>query len=662
LSLLRKTLSSKTLVRKKLVRSVLLMSCLAPLIAGANAPSAADTKLSRQIFEAANSKHWSHVTQLRNKLGDDYPLAPYLEYYQLRAEFGQATLEQIQAWLNRYGDTPLADKLRHHALSFYGNQRNWSALRAVSQGVPANTGLRCYYYLALMEDDREHALRGARELWLSGQSRPDACDDLFSQLRKAGQLDDELVWQRMLLAFRANNPGLLRYLRSQIKTPAYTRRADLLVRLYEVPRDTRILMPEKYDAQIALAGLHRLAEREPVYARRLTPIMAKRYQLSDSDRDAVLGRVAWYSTIRDLPDNREWLDQYLRTSKNLRLLEQRARRAVIEQDWPALLQWVDQLPGHERNSARWRYWRARALASSGQDGADIYYNLAATERSFWGFLAAQQLARPYPMREQAPPESAQPLTPSQESALQRIEWLLAMNEASLARDEWLFQLRHSDSTELVPLANTAMQRNWHHFSIETALFSGRRDVLQWRFPVAHLNDFESAGKQADIDPWLLMAVSRRESAFNPHARSHAGATGLMQLLPTTARQVARQHGKRSPDAADLINIDTNMKLGALYLSGLLERYQGNRVLALAAYNAGPHRVDRWLGDYQAPYDVFIESIPFYETREYVQAVLTYRVILLREQASQKDSGTVLLLPRERANQYGPPMLAATSKR
>ncbi len=640
-------------------RAALLLSLVLPLPILAAAPSNQQIDLSRQAFEAAEQKQWSRVDQLRKKLGEDYPLAPYLDFYRLRQQFNQATLQQVQSWLSAHDDTPLADKLRHHALSFYGRSGNWSALRAVSQGVPGDTGLRCYYYQALIEEDREHALQGARELWLSGQSRPDNCDALFNQLRKAGQLDDELVWQRMLLAFRANNLGLLRYLRSLIKTPAYSRRADLLVRLYQVPAETRILMPEKYDAQIALAGLHRLAEKDPVYARLLTPVMAKRYQLSDADHDAVLAKVAWYSTIRDLADNREWLDKYLLDSSSLRLLEQRTRRAVIEQDWPTLLHWIDRLPAQERNSARWRYWRARALESTQQDGADVYYSLAATERSFWGFLAAQQLSRPYPMREQSPPDSSQSLTPSQQNALARIEWLLAMNEAGMARNEWLFQLRHSDSAELVPLANAAMQRDWHHFSIETALFSGRRDVLDWRFPVALLEDFQVAGKQADIDPWLLMAVSRRESAFNPHARSHAGATGLMQLLPATAKQVASKHGKRAPQRDDLITARTNMELGALYLSGLLDRYQGNRVLALAAYNAGPHRVDKWLNTYQAPFDVFIESIPYYETREYVQAVLAYRVILMR---TQRDADTVALMsPQERVGQYGPPMLAARQK-
>ena len=333
---------------------------------------------------------------------------------------------------------------------------------------------------------------------------------------------------------------------------------------------------------------------------------------------------------------------------------------MTEQNWADVVTWIDKLPTAERNSAHWRYWRARALSEQGQADADVYFSLAATERSFWGFLAAQQTGLPYPMREQTPPESSISLNASQQAALTRIEWLQAMNEATLARDEWLYQLRHSDSAGLVPLANTAATRSWHHFSIEAALFSGRRDVLQWRFPVALKDDFEQAGKQADIDPWLLMAVSRRESAFNPHARSHAGATGLMQLLPATARQVANKHGKPRPDTADLVTPETNMTLGALYLSGLLERYRGNRVLALAAYNAGPHRVDRWIDDHKSvPFDVFIESIPFYETREYVQAVLTYRVILMREQGSQ--DAIALLKTQEQSNDYGPLMLAASEK-
>ncbi|MBQ0755118.1 MAG: transglycosylase SLT domain-containing protein [Gammaproteobacteria bacterium] len=621
-------------------------------------PSAAQVALAERAFLAAKEKRWNDLAALEAELPEHFPLAPYLSYQQIRANVqrGDDSLAEVQTWLRKHDHSPLADQLRDDAMSYYGSHRQWSALRAVSEGVPRSSSLRCYYYQSLLSDDRSNALRGAKQLWLSGQSRPNNCDALFNELRASGQLDDELTWQRMVLAFHDNNSSLMRYLRSTINSKKVAQRADTLLRLYEKPRETRVLMPNKHNIQLALSGLHRLADKDPVYARQLTPIISKRFSLSDDDQNTVLARIAWFSTIRDLPNNKVWLEKYLAGTTNLRLLEQRARRAVIDQDWVALNNWINALPKSEQNSSHWRYWRARSLSAQNKEGSDVYLRLAASERNFWGFLAAQRLGTPYQLNDTPAPSSEVTLNDIQNQALNRIQWLVAMNEVSLARTEWLHLMRQSDNVDLVPLGNIALANKWFHFSVETAIFSRQRNVLSWRFPAAMQEEFEQAGKKTDVDPWLLMAVSRRESAFNPHARSHVGATGLMQLMPATARQVADQIDMPRPDASSLREPDINLRLGSQYLSDLLKRYNGNRVLALAAYNAGPHRIDRWLADTNVPFDVFIESIPFYETREYVQAVLAYRVILSRH--GKDDQLAELMLPSEKSAVYSPLLLAA----
>lgn len=620
-------------------------------------PATADTvTVAARALDAARNGDWQQFARLREQLPETFALQPYLSYYSLRARIDRASVEEVQAWLRQYDDLPLSDTLRSHAMHHYGKTGKHAALRAVSQGIPGETALRCYYFRALLDEDRPHALDGARELWLSGQSRPDACDPLFEQLKKAGVLNDELVWQRMLLAFHANNASLMRYLRSKIGDRTIAARADTLLRLYRSPAETRVLMPASHHKDLVLAGLHRLADKDPVFARKLVPVISKRYQLSDSEQDTLLARIAWFSTIRDLPENRDWLETYLTGSNSLRLLEQRVRRAIIEQNWQDVLVWVARLPGDAGDSARWHYWRGRALAELDQSNSEQFMLAAAGERSFWGFLAAQALGKPYSLNDMPAPESADALDESAGRALERIRMLVAMEEHGLARSEWLYLLRHSDRRAVPALANAALAEGWYHFSVETALFSGQRDVLAWRFPAAMRDEFERAGKQLDVDPWLLMALSRRESAFNPHARSPVGASGLMQLMPATAKQVARQTGIKL-DGKDALNDPlTNLQLGGTYLAELLKRYQGNRVLALAAYNAGPHRVDRWLNERAMPFDVFIESIPFYETREYVQAVLAYRVILSRH--ATEPQLAALMLPSEKTPAYSPVLLAA----
>ena len=155
--------------------------------------------------------------------------------------------------------------------------------------------------------------------------------------------------------------------------------------------------------------------------------------------------------------------------------------------------------------------------------------------------------------------------------------------------------------------------------------------------------FEEEAKPHDLDPWLAMAVARRESAFNPQARSPVGAMGLMQLMPATARKVAKDANMGKPTSKTLQDKHTNITLGSHYLAELLEDFNGNRVLALAAYNAGPSRVNRWLenADDGVPADVWIESIPFRETRDYVQAVLTYRALFVGMHDDQTRSKQLL---------------------
>jgi soluble lytic murein transglycosylase len=390
--------------------------------------------------------------------------------------------------------------------------------------------------------------------------------------------------------------------------------------------------------------LYRLAEKDPIQAVALLPEVGNRFFFSEDEMTELRYRAAWFSSVRELPANRAWLDSYLETSADPRLLEHRIRRAVTEQDWPAVAYWIERLPAGQQG-ARWHYWRARALEGLYQPAAaQPYFIQAAAERSFWGFLAAQRLGLPPSLNnEPLPLGLQQPLNAAGDALLQRVGLLLAVGERGHARGEWLFYLRKEQNpAQRDALASAAVAAGWPDLAIEAALQTHQSNKLDWRFPLAYDGQFAAAEEKHRVDRWLLMALARRESAFNPQASSPAGAQGLMQLMPGTARQMAGKAGMPFGNVAVLHDPAINIELGSQYLAGLLTRYQGNRVLALAAYNAGPSRVDRWLKDANDPMDVFIESIPFYETREYVQAVLAYRVIFSRH----RDGSALLALLNE----------------
>ena len=173
-------------------------------------------------------------------------------------------------------------------------------------------------------------------------------------------------------------------------------------------------------------------------------------------------------------------------------------------------------------------------------------------------------------------------------------------------------------------------------------------MLDLRFPMPYQTIFHQFAVASNVASSELMAIARRESAFFPHARSPVGAQGLMQIMPATGRQVASSIGKRHRNA-DLFEIEHNVELGSTYYRQLLDRYGGNRIFALAAYNAGPHRVDRWRKASKGALrvDAWVETIPFKETRNYVQAVLAYNVVF---QYLMGDTHT-LLTPLEKQATY-----------
>ena len=647
-------------VTKLLFTTLLFATALSlanPAIATNSSPQQSANAGQAAVFSAAlaaaRQQQWQTLASYQVELGEHFLLADYLDYHRLAARLDSATVDEVMAWLRHHQESPLADDMRRQAMAEYGRRGDAAALRIISNGVPAELALRCQYHRAMLAEEPTRALTQARQLWLTGDSLPAACDPLLAALKQSGQLDDTLIWQRMLLAAQGRNESLLRYLRSLLNEPAMRQRADRLLRLQQRPADIRDLMPAAGHRAMAVIALTQLADQDPLLARRYLPVMSKRFAFDERQQQQVAARIAWFSTIRSIPENRPWLDQYLHDHGDQKLIEQRLRRAISEQHWDDVLRWSEQL-GDE--GAHWHYWRARAFAELGQpDSAARHFQIAAKERSFWGFLAADQLGQPPALNEALPSPLRVPLDERSQRVVARTALLMAAGEPGHARSEWLHRLRHlADDGQLNTLAQLALEHGWLHLAIETALYGGRYDVLEWRFPLAMQEAFRQHASEQQLDPWLLMAIARRESAFNPHARSAVGARGLMQLMPATARQVARQAGIPLHDDS-LFEVQTNIALGSHYLGELLQRYAGNRLLALAAYNAGPHRVDRWLDQQPTPFDVFIESIPFHETREYVQAVLAYRVIFSRHRG---DKMLALLSEQEKQQPYTPLQLAA----
>jgi soluble lytic murein transglycosylase len=331
----------------------------------------------------------------------------------------------------------------------------------------------------------------------------------------------------------------------------------------------------------------------------------------------------------DLPGAYERLAALPRGAQDDEVMRWRARTSLRDHQWLQLLGDIGAMSAAERAAEEWQYWRAVALARSGQIlVAKAAYEQLSLERSYYGFLAADELDRTYALSEsRLLPNEAIITDIETKPGIIRARELFFVGQDSRGRSEWDAVVQSLEDDEKLQAAIVADRWGWHSRAIATAASIDEYDDLDIRYPLPYLQQFEQFSLAASISPTWAYGIARSESLFMPDVRSRAGAVGLMQLMPATGREVAQEIKLPYAGLATLTDADSNIRLGTTYLGKMANRYSGNRVLATAAYNAGPHRVDQWLPE-QGSIDarVWIENIPFNETRSYVKRVLAAETI------------------------------------
>lgn len=601
----------------------------------ASPASAQDLAAQRALFLQAEQALRKGATdsfeRLRTRL-DDYPLAPYLDYQALLKRLSRARPAEIDAFMERHADTPLADRMRAAWLNKLATRGDWKTYLAFYRPT-ANVNRRCHQLRALIATGRaQEALPQVEEIWLHGESRPRACDPVFAAWEKAGYRTDALTWQRIALAMEAGEWRLAEYLGRKLPN---SERVWLKrwTRLYRNPRHVtdhnRYDDPHPYREAMLSHAVLRLARWDGLDALGTWQSIKGRYPFTK----AQITRTEHY-IVRNLvrvPDDEAYA--FVRgvavENGDLKVHEARIRTALLREDWPQVVAWIEALPCEDRRSERWRYWLARALEGSGEDQAALdLYAAVAEERSYYGFLAADKVDADYHLDHAETPASTVQIAQIEAMpGVQRARELFALERWTDGRREWREVTRDMGKFQLKAAAKIAKAHGWHDRAIFTLARTGYWDDLELRFPLEHSELVETNARRHGIDIAWVFAVMRQESAFMNNARSHAGAMGLMQLMPATARDVAREVLKRKPPRRDeLLEPETNIALGSAYLKQVKGELGDSAVLATAAYNAGPHRVTRWLPPRTLPADIWIELVPFNETRGYLQRVLAYTVI------------------------------------
>lgn len=563
----------------------------------------------------------------------DYPLEPYLAYDDLTARLKTASNDEVEQFLADHGDLPQASWMKLRWLRLLAARGDWQPFVAHYDSAMNFTELDCLFgQYQLLSGQSEQGYATAEKLWLVGKSQHNACDALFERWEKDGQLTEELRWKRAKLAVETGNYSLANFLVKNL--PTLKRQGELLIDVAKKPQllsqSDRFTPSTQAMADVVSLGLRRLARQDPEKALDLLDGYARRLSFSSDERVAIARQIGLTLAKRFDPRALKVMAEYDPDLRDNTVSEWRARLLLRMGRWKEAHELTQRFPDELANTNRWRYWKARSmeLAHPNDEEAARLYQPVASERDFYGFLSADRIQAPYRLNHQPlalEPKLIQKVRNT--AGIRRALEFHARGQIVDGRREWYHASRRFSRDELVAQARLAFDQQWYFPAIRTISQAQYWDDLDIRFPMAYRSSLVSAAKAREIHPSWVFAITRQESAFMTDARSGVGASGLMQLMPATARETAKRFNIPLASSQQVLDPDTNIQLGAAYLSQIYGQFKGNRVLASAAYNAGPGRVRQWLKDARhLPFDVWVENIPFDETRQYVQNVLTYSVI------------------------------------
>ncbi len=594
-----------------------------------------ERELFRAAYAAAERGDFSLVDALpaqeRARL-EAYVLWPELRAAYLRARLGRVEETAIDSFLERYETLKPARELRYrYALELARKGRSQAYLdlyRRYYEGLEI-ARLDC---LALdaeidLDADDDRVVPRALKLWFVGYSQVDECDPVFDHLREQNALSRNHYLARYQLAIDAENFRLARWLGKSLDShhvaAAQTwldagSQPENFLRGYEALDDDAVTR-----RRIAYAA-QRLTYRDAELAHALWNAARAHFEFEQQAIDETDRHIALWTARDGLPGAWTRLASLSGSAVDVEVLRWRARSSLRDADWERLLGDILAMPDEERESDEWRYWRGVALDALGYlDAAAIAFTEVARERSYYGFLAADAVGAEYRFSHSSTAADEAVIADlAARPAFVRARELYLVGLESRGRSEWAAATAGLLPAEKAQAALLADRWGWHSRAIATAASVGIYDDLGLRYPLPFRDAVEAHSTSVGIEPTWVYGIVRSESLFMADVRSSAGAVGLMQLMPATAREMADELRVPWNGLATLTDPDASLRLGTTYLASMAARYGGNRVLATAAYNAGPKRVDGWLPvGSTVDARVWIENIPFNETRAYVKRVL-----------------------------------------
>jgi soluble lytic murein transglycosylase len=574
----------------------------------------------------------------KNQLSDQeidnllsYPLHEYLLFEKTSNNFSKKNAQSVSRLLTQYSSSHLATHLRKKWLK-YLKKHNRKFLFQVFYQENMGIELTCYHFdLRLNQSGLTQAdFINIRKLWLVGQSQPKGCDNIFSKLVSSKYLNKSHVWQRIEMAMNKGNTGLARFLK-RFLPKSEQHYVTLWTRLRSYPSDlarTRVFKQyNDLERLIAVHTLKRLAWKRTDQAISVFQRLSSQFKFNHQESQHIVQSIAAALVYQDDPHAAVYLDKVQYPIYISSLQQKLISHPLQNNQWQTVIQRIEQLPPKQQQSNQWQYWKARALEQLGSvEQAKVMYSKIASDRDYYSFLSALRINKPIALNHNEPNIDRKTFDSLKfHPGIIRARELLHHGDKLSARREWIHERNKMNVEQKIALAVIADSWGWHEQSIISFAQAKYWDDLNRRFPLPY-QDIQQASKQFQIDPSWSYAIARQESAFMDDATSGSGARGLMQLMPKTASYIAKKYNIKPPKRKELYQTETNIQLGTGYLKYLLNKTQNNPIIATAAYNAGPNRVALWLPEQSIPTDIWVESIPFKETRKYVKNVIAYQAI------------------------------------
>jgi len=561
---------------------------------------------------------------------DGHLLEPWLDYWRLSMRLEDASNREVREFFAKHPNDYVTERLRSDWLRVLGKRADWPEFERQSPLYTRDDlEVACYRWIARLEKGDDNALADSMAMWLEPTELPDGCQRLSVTLSARGKLSVTDVWRRVRVLFE----------HGQITAAKTT--LGLLPKK-EAP-DERMLAEAARQPKRMLERLPQVLETRA--AREVAVLAAVRYARADAAGaaralDGALGerfsqselRYLWglvgYEAAREHNERAlEWYARADATRLEDRHLAWRTRAALRAGQWKVVRESIDRMTPANANHPAWIYWYGRALAAQGEEtGSRAFYLRIAGQSDFYGLLANEELGYLVALpQETHVPSEREVAAAAAEPGLARALELIRLGIRVEGVREWLFAIRSFDDQKLIAAAELARRAGAYDRAIHTADRTSRVHNFALRYPVPYHDVFREYAKSHGVDEAWVLGLVRQESRFNTDARSSAGAAGLMQVMPGTARYVASRLGLRNYRARNVTDIETNVTLGTGYMRMVMDQL-GHPVLASAAYNAGPSRARRWRDTRALEGAIYVESIPFAETRDYVRKVMANAVM------------------------------------